>query len=313
MKVFLKLAATMGFLITFFTACDTFVLLPAFNHNPDDQNQSFGPLRAGIVDDGTIRVIWDWYDLERVVRGVKPVYDEIIIKHNRGNYPDSRLGGKSFKIKDWDPATKPLWAATFSDLKNDREHYFALYAHEKEGRWVGPMYTSRYMEGFEYEIRPGIVPNSSESFSADISAGTAANLAYPENISNNNVLVYYYDELWEDEKVVSAQIIIDINAAPTTDDALFIYPIRAHVTNDSGTLSEGLSLSSLSVDRSIRAEVSLLATDTYPLTKSVDITKVFAKAQYHRHHGLLIQVAGTTNSVPVGTDPTINAEIARNW
>lgn len=312
MKGFLKFACTALLLITLFTGCDAFISLPAFNHNPDDPNPSFGPLQADIVDDGTIRVIWDWYDLERVVRGTEPLYDEIVIKHNRGNYPDSRLGGKIFEVKDWDPADNPLWSATFSDLKSDREHYFALYAHEKDGRWVGPMYTSRYIEGFEYQTRSGVLPNSSESFSADISAGTAAGLSYPENISNNRVLVYYYDDLWEEEKITSAQINITINTAPSSDDVIFIYPIRVMVRNDSGTVSQELAMSSLTVDRSIRAEIPLSASDTYPLTRSVAITNTLAKAQYHYHHGLLMQIAGA-NSVPVDTDPTINVEITRNW
>ncbi|MDZ7794336.1 MAG: hypothetical protein U5P10_11795 [Spirochaetia bacterium] len=289
MKSFFKLALTLCILIPFFTACDAFVLLPAFNHHPDDPNQAFGPLRAGIVDDGTIRVMWDWYDLERVIRGFEPVYDEIVIKHNRGNYPDSRLGGKSFEIKNWDPATNPLWPATFSDLKNDREHYFALYAHEKDGRWVGPMYNSTYMEGFEYDAWSS---SPSHSISAVISTRATPGTGLG-TISGDEADLYYYQDFWEDEVIMSAELVLEFTSIPA-DDTVFIYPLRSYIedADTDNLIDQGIGLAEFSVDRSIRIEVPLVAGGTG--TQLVDITKVLAKSQYHHHNGILLKMTRGT-------------------
>ncbi len=308
MKSFLKFAGIAFISISFFTACDAFVLLPALNLNPDDPDQGFGRLRAGIIDDGTIRVVWDWYDLERVVRGIEPLYDEIVIKHNRGSYPASRLGGKSFEIKNWDPTTNPLWAATFSDLKDDREHYFALYVHEKDGRWVGPLYTSRYMEGFGYEIITGLTPTN--SISATISTGETPGEGIG-NISGDEADLYYFQDFWEDEIVMSAELIIEFSNI-TANDTLLIYPLRGYIEDSDGDviIDRGLGLSEFNVDRSLRIEYPLISGDTG--VKEIDITKVLAKAQYHRHNGILLKMAGTT-SVTFGTPPNINVELAGNW
>lgn len=320
MKNFLKLASTVFILISFFISCDAFVALPAFNHNPDDPNQGFGPLRAGIVDDGTIRVIWDWYDLERLVRGVEPIYDEITIKHNRGSYPTSRLGGKVFEIKNWNPTSNPLWATTFSDLKDDREHYFALYAHEKDGRWVGPMYTSRYMEGYEYQVKSGLTPVTSISVDATPppppppeppypSATTI--IAYPITISDTQTAIYYFDDIWDDEKIISAKLIIEVGSAPTNPDSLLIYPMRTLVEETSGSLSDYISLYGFTVDRTIVREYPLSSADTG--TQEIDITDVFAKAHYHRHNGIYLKMAGVESLNIATPEPFIEIEVARNW
>ncbi len=322
MKTFLKLTGIFAIVVFLFTACDVFVLLPAFNHNPDDPNQAFGPLKAGIIDDGTVRVVWDWYDLERKVRGLEPVYDEIVIKHNRGNYPDSRLGGKVFEIKNWDPATNPLWATTFSDLKSDREHYFALYAHEKDGRWVGPIYTSIYMEGFEFSTRPGLTPITSISVDATPpppppppppfpAATTITTAAYPLIISDTQTMIYYFDDIWDDEKIISAKLFIEVNTGPANPDSLIIYPMRSYVEETSGTLSDYIGLYGFTVDRTVFSEYPLSATDTGP--KEIDITDVFVKAHYHRHDGIYLKMAGL-ESLELGIpEPYIEIEIARNW
>lgn len=307
MKGFLKLAGTILITISLFTACDAFVALPAFNLNPDDPDQAFGPLRTGIVDDGTIRVIWDWYDLERLVRGAEPVYDEIVIKHNRGSYPDSRLGGKVFEIKNWDPATNPLWAATFSDLKDDREHYFALYAHEKDGRWVGPLYTSRYIEGFEYWLRNGVLPTN--GVAAIVSTGTTVGEGL---LTEDQANLYYYQDIWEDEIITSAELVLEVTGV-SADGTLLIFPLRSYVEDENadGNIDTGISLSDFSVDRSIRVELNLLSGGTG--TKYIDITDVLSKAQYHRHSGLLLMMAPGTSQVNFNPAPSMNIEVARNW
>jgi hypothetical protein len=152
-----------------FVSCDGFFLGPAMNLNHDDPNRAFGRLECEPIDSDEIRVIWDWYDIERALRGISPVYDEIIIKHNTGSYPTSRLGGESYLLTSWDASTNPMSSTIFTDLKRDRDHYFALYAHEAGGSWMAPIYTSRYLEGY--------TPSNQDHWYVDFVSGDSFTLA----------------------------------------------------------------------------------------------------------------------------------------
>lgn len=306
MKKQTKIGLIGFFILAILTACDSFILPPAFNLNPEDPNQAFGRLESALIDKGKVRVIWDWYDLERRVRGVTPVYDEVIIKHSRGNYPTSRLGGVSFEIKDWDPATNPLGAATFSDLKDDREHYFALYAHEKDGRWVGPMYTSTYFDGFEYDVK---YPVASHSIAAYVSSGTTVGEGL---LTEDQANMFYYQDLWEDEIVTSAEITLDVTGV-SADGTIVVYPMRNFVEDSDadGAIDQGITLNEISVDRSIRVEFPIVDSDTG--LKNIDISSIMAKAQYHRHNGILLMMTPGTSQVNISTPVDIEVEIARSW
>ncbi|MDY7028273.1 MAG: hypothetical protein SVR04_08260 [Spirochaetota bacterium] len=286
-----------------FAGCDLFVLGPSLNLNYDDDDAAFGRLGAALVDDGDVRVGWDWYDLERILpgRNLDPIYDKIIIQHSTGSYPVSRLGGRKFEISEWDPVTNPLWSTVFKDLKYDREHYFALYAHERNGRWMAPLYASVYFDGYDsYPIFPGAPTN----ISANFSGGTHA----PGAINADQADICYYD-LGGDELVASAVMTLDITAAPASDDHIIIYPMRQRWDVANFTDIDLGGVDQFAVDRSIRAEIPVTASFTgmlYP-----DITEVFAKAQYHGTKGILIQTSG--QDMTITSPPMIEVEVVRKW
>lgn len=297
-----------------FAGCDLFVLGPSLNQNYDDEEVGFGRLGAALVDDEEVRVGWDWFDLERDLRGIDPVYDKIIIQHSTGSYPVSRLGGKLFEISDWDPVTNPLWSTVFKDLKNDREHYFALYAHEKNGRWMAPIYTSVYLEGYDKYTVGGLLTRNdgvNVPVEANLSTGVYNNLTSGLRIINDNTVNIFYYDVWEDEKVASAELNLIINSV-TVDDVLLVQPIRIYW--DSGDASQ-LNLwgdDSFVFDRSVTEAYNIAAGNTG--SHSFDITDVFAKSQLHRTNGIVLYTGGSNITMDYNTDfPTIDLQVVRKW
>jgi len=293
--------------------CDLFVLGPSLNLNYDDEDAAFGRLGAALVDDGDVRVGWDWYDLERDLRGIDPVYDKIIIQHSTGSYPVSRIGGRKFEISEWDPVTNPLWSTVFKDLKNDREHYFALYAHERNGRWMAPMYASVYLEGYEqHSFFLYSRDDATTPLEANLSTGAVNTLAvgFTSSITPTTINVFYYD-LWEDEKVASAKLNFDVNSV-TADDVIIVHPVRVYW--DSGDASQ-LNLwgdDSFVIDRSVAAVYNINAGNTGP--HSFNITDVFAKAQLHRTNGIVLYTGGSNIVMNYNSDfPIIDLQVVRKW
>ena len=306
MKASLKVMLFSSVILVFFSSCDLFMLGPFLNINRDDEDAGFARLRVDQVDEGAVRVGWDWYDLERILRGAKPVYDEIIIKHNTGSYPLSRLGGEAFEISDWDPVDNPLWSTVFKDLRDEREHYFALYAHERNGRWMAPMYASVHVKGYDrYTIWPGASLTVSGNFTGAISHTVG-------EINAEQADICYYD-FGDDETVNKATITLDITAAPAAADVIIIYPMRCRWEDiDFSTMNVGDSESNpdqFCIDRSIRAEIPITAGFTGTLYE--DITEVFAKAQYHGTRGILIHTGG--QDMTITSWPGIQVKVVRRY
>ncbi len=293
-----------------FFSCDSFILGPSLNLNRDGLNESFGRFECELIDSDEIRVVWDWYDLERALRDIAPVYDEIVIKHSRGSYPTSRLGGESFPIKSWDASAKSFTSVIFSNLKRDREHYFALYAHEKGGGWMAPVYTSQQLENFRLE---------SESFwhtnfvKGDMSSsGTSTNFPNATETISGEIFNILYYENWYDMNVGSAEINIDISLVPL-DTTLVIHPMRARWESGDPFLLKIGEADEFFIDRSIRVEIPFVAGDLAG-PRSIDISEVLAKAYYHNTGGLFLYTTGNQLTMNYTVDtPSIDVELVGNW
>jgi len=189
----------------------------------------------------------------------------------------------------------------FKDLKNDREHYFALYAHERNGRWMAPMYASVYFDGYNSNL---IFSGAPTNISANFGGGTHAIGA----INADQAEICYYD-LGGDEVVASAVITLEITNSPAIDDHILIYPMRQRWDIDNFTTIGLGGVDEFTIDRTIWAEIPVAAGFTgflYP-----DITEVFAKAQYHGTRGILIQTSG--QSITIVSPPMVEVEVVRKW
>jgi hypothetical protein len=294
-----------------FVSCDGFFLGPAMNLNHDDPNRAFGRLECEPIDSDEIRVIWDWYDIERALRGISPVYDEIIIKHNTGSYPTSRLGGESYLLTSWDASTNPMSSTIFTDLKRDRDHYFALYAHEAGGSWMAPIYTSRYLEGY--------TPSNQDHWYVDFVSGdltlAGINSNSPtlptEDVSDTLFNIFYFD-IWDIKGVENATLYFYVTNV-AVDTTLVIRPTRARwLSGDSFTLAMG-GASEFVIDRTVQAQISFAAGDPAGLY-SVDVTKVLSKAFYHGSGGLFFSTTGNPLTLDYNSgNPYLNMDIVEYW
>ena len=297
--------------------CDLFVLGPSLNLNYDDVEQGFIRFGVARVGKDEVQVGWDWLDTERKHRGIDPIYDKIIIQHSRGSYPVSRLGGQLIELKDWNPVSNPLWSTVFPDLKWDREHYFALYAHERDGRWMAPIYTSTYLGNYE-ENSLGFFWPRDDGTTIPLRINTSINEKVHLSMASWDMSavrghIFYYD-LWEDEKVVSAILQFDVSNV-TVDTPIRVFPMRAYWDINSGnTTALGIfGTESFTIDRSIYAEITvppIAGTNTY----TIDITDVFAKAQQLRTNGIILFTTGPAVDMEYGGNlPLIDLQVVRNY
>ena len=277
------------------SSCDPLLLAPSPLANWNDPDLGVAKLRADVYGDGKMRFAWDWIDLDLTLPKQycvleKPDIDKIIIKHSRNSPPTTRIGGIEYDIDDYEPNSNTLWNHVFSDLKFDREHYFALYMHEKNGRWLAPLYASEYMEGShthtgtsgvqEFQkitIVPGPPPSAAISAEIDGPPGSS-------NISATKWDLYYFDVHEHNRTILSASL--DITVSANCD--VVIYPVRFRP--DFGDQVLGAV-----ADRSLEL--------VYPVStggvtiSGQKISEIIAKAFYHGKGGLLIHTMGASPDI----------------
>lgn len=303
----------------FLFSCDGFLLGPTMNLNRDDPNEAFGRLECQTIDTDEIRVMWDWYDIERALRGIAPVYDEIVIKHSTGSYPASRLGGESYTLKSWDASSNPSTSTVFTDLKRDQEHYFALYAHETGGGWMAPVYTSEYLDKNQSPWSTTLYvdsfyPENAIGGDMDTGGGGASfqiSSGFTQILSGTIFNTFYYDLNDGDSIVYAILSNFNIDNVPV-EATLIMHPMRARWSGgDSRELAIG-GVDQYMVDRSIQVEHTFSAGETVS-NFSIDITELFAKSQYHRTNGIFLYTDGGQIDISSGDFPTIDVEIMENW
>ena len=277
------------------SGCDALLLGPSPHANWDDPDLALMKLRANAVDDRDIRVAWDWLDIERELAGEKPKVDEIIVKHRKGSPPETRLGGKKFKLKNFEQNTNPLWKHTFNKLEQDEEHYFALYMHEKGGRWTAPLYTSTHLDGVDKytENRNALYYQTADILTSTLSSDEPQSFSGAINgVTDTNWALLYFEEIDRRSTVESVTLNIDNSAGAT----LVINPIR--ITPHS---FEDLSVAS--IDHSLELETTVTAIDT---VSGKLLTEIFAKAYYHISNGILVRTKGTSITInTMGIDCTV--------
>jgi hypothetical protein len=206
----------------------------------------------------------------------------------------------------------------FTDLKRDRDHYFALYAHEAGGSWMAPVYASTFLDANQS-------PWSSTFFVTDAGNTAAGDMgssgsfdtidvtSLPQNqtLSENLFNIFYYD-LGGEDKISFAELNFNVSAAPAAEVTLIIHPMRVRWNSgDPPNLAIG-GTDQFMVDRSIQAEHTFSVTDSGNF--SVNITELFAKSQYHRTYGVFMHTDGGQLGLeyPNGS-PVLDTQIMENW
>lgn len=132
--IYILSAASVVFL---FSACDYLLPLPLGRDNPDDDNYQIRKFNASISGTTAVNTIWNWQPPSVDIPDDQ-IIDKIRIVHKENDPPSSVNPIDKQEYVDID--TSSVWEFQWDNLKQGREHYFALYAHEKGGAWLAPKY-----------------------------------------------------------------------------------------------------------------------------------------------------------------------------
>ena len=229
-KLSLKRAAALLWImfcvLSLLSSCDPLLLAPSPRANWNDPDIAVTKFPADALGDDAVRVAWDWVDLSRVMDGQEPKVDKIAISHRRGGFPVSRIEGAQFHIDDHDPIENPMWSFTFEDLKNEKDHYFALHMHEKNGRWLAPLYAQVRLEHAEINSWNDIRSQGGEEI--DLIAETSTDLVDGNTYSINDTVctIFKFDVDDNKRNVRSAAISLQVTNSSGSDVILVFFSMR---------------------------------------------------------------------------------------
>jgi len=299
------------FLLGGFTSCDLFFIGPMGRYNRDDDKLSLLRFDAYPYGDGQMFVGWNWLDQERQIRNdidiPDPQWDKIVIKSRKNTRPTSRLGGTEISVKD------NQWYKIFSDLDYDHEHYFAVWPHEKGGKWLSPIFINRNVE---YPKTAG--PRTStlvDVFSFNTVSGDYNSQSLPITVDDVDIwYIFYFDNTDSNVVVKSAQLTLDIDDT-TSSGTLIINPVR---WDDGEFFASILNLDKRTFERQKATETfiskTISAADAIAGPQEFDITEIFSRALYHGPGFLVLRASsGSSIDILAGTNPTITYEGVWRW
>ncbi len=123
--------------MTFITSCDFLLPAPLGRDNPDDDGAQIVKFAVTPSGADSIVTVWNWKAPDPATPE-NQVIDKIRIVHNSSNPPSSMYPLNKDDYVDID--SKVQWKFEWENLREDSDHYFALYAHEKSGTWLAPLH-----------------------------------------------------------------------------------------------------------------------------------------------------------------------------
>ncbi|MDA3938048.1 MAG: hypothetical protein PF693_01900 [Spirochaetia bacterium] len=129
----------------FFVSCDFLLPAPLGRNNPFDDEAQIGRFNVAVSGTDSMVTNWDWHTALSSISDER-VIDKIRIVHREGSRPTGI--GLLFDENVQEYTSTSEWSFNWTDLKNDEDHYFALYAHEKGGLWLAPRYADKYLDSF---------------------------------------------------------------------------------------------------------------------------------------------------------------------
>ncbi|MCK5674823.1 MAG: hypothetical protein KAH95_15695, partial [Spirochaetales bacterium] len=129
--VSLFLIAVAGILIS----CDYLLPAPLGRDNPYDDEAQIGRFAVAASGPDSVVTVWDWRDPPSGIDKSR-IIDKIRIVYGEGDPPLSKYPINPDNVIEY--TSNADFSYEWKNLNEDRDHYFALYAHEKGGMWLAP-------------------------------------------------------------------------------------------------------------------------------------------------------------------------------
>ncbi len=210
--------------IILLTSCDFLLPGPLGRDNPEDDGTQIGGFASAVSGSNSIIVVWDWHPPAPDIPDYQ-VIDKVRIVYSENDIPSSMYPIN--KDEYTEVTSNTTWQFEWKNLRTDKDHYFALYAHEKGGSWLSPIFSKRYINinGFEERTNMGFTKlYVNTSGDANPVTTTASNIT----ASPLTVFFLVFDFPSDDGAVLDARLTsFSINNTGTVD----VVPVRKRVND----------------------------------------------------------------------------------
>ncbi len=212
--------------IVLLSSCDFLLPGPLGRDNPADDGAQIGGFASAVSGSNSITVVWDWHSPAPDVPDYQ-VIDKVRIVHNEGDVPSSMY--PLSKDEYTEVSSNTTWQFEWKNLRTDRDHYFALYAHEKGGSWLSPIISKRYINtsGFEDRTNMGFTRLYVDT-SSDINQVYIPGSGDYLTATPLTVFFLVFDLYGEDGAVLDARL---TNFSITNTGTVDVVPVRKRVND----------------------------------------------------------------------------------
>ena len=282
----------------FFISCDFLLPAPLGRNNPYDDEAQIGRFNATVSGSDSIVTSWDWRDALPEIDD-KRIIDKIRIVHSEGSRPASKYPINPEEVQEY--TSNIEWQFNWTGLTQDREHYFALYAHEKGGMWLAPKYTEKYLDSFPQEnfvtLWPNSPPNNWDQFRVyealnppSTTPDVTNSGGYNWNAGSFLVLEFYSKEAkYFDQFLLHLQ-----NLVPGGDVDLTIYALKKDFLQLIDW-ADMISDDTIDYDSAISRQVTIIGGGN----QAIDISEVVNRMSLHYSRSIAILVNTGSLSVDI--------------
>lgn len=211
-----------------FISCDFLLPAPLGRNNPFDDEAQIGRFEASPSSYNSIVTVWEWRNPASGIDDSR-IIDKVRIVYSENNPPVSKYPLNPDNVIEYTSNTD--FSYEWTNLNENTDHYFALYAHEKGGLWLAPKNIKAWInDGGYFENWPwnNIKMYVNALLPANPVGTTATNIIYDPGVPEYVVGFMRFDDLFTGDygAVVDARIQGWVVA---TGGTLSIIPVRKTV------------------------------------------------------------------------------------
>ncbi|MCD6397076.1 MAG: hypothetical protein J7L71_06015 [Spirochaetaceae bacterium] len=278
----------------FFSSCDYLLPAPLGRNNPFDNEAQIGRFNVAVSGSDSMVTNWDWHDALPTIADDR-VIDKIRIVHQENSRPSSRNPLNPDNVQEFTSTSN--WSYNWTSLKNDRDHHFALYAHEKSGLWLSPKYIDGYIDSFVQDNNIQLLPVSPPSNPTEFILYEVTNLPSKNDVtgtgpyawSAGNFLILEFNI---NEIIYFDQFLLHLNNTVVSTGNLTIYALKKDYQHITTNWADMVSDSTIDYDSAISRQIT-------SLNQVFDIPEAANSISLYYSHSIAIKVDTPLTSVNI--------------